>query len=178
MRPRSKCPKRPPVMPRPIRTSMMYVWRPDIEISMTHWRSDIETLMTYQDLILIPRTNSSRRPPPSLDRPIRIWLSYQHLMLGPRWGIKTWSLDLDEESGPKIDTSKEQFAASTTFGSCPIRISLSYQYLNLGPRWSIKASMRYQDLISIPRTKCPQRPPCFRLSEQDLDEVSRSHIRT
>jgi hypothetical protein len=34
------------------------------------------------------------------------WTINNDLMLGgPRWGIKTWSLDLDEESGPNIDTS-------------------------------------------------------------------------
>jgi hypothetical protein len=88
-------------------------------------------------------------------------MTHEDLILRPWWHIKTWSLDLDKESGPNIDTSNERFAASTKFGSCLIRISLSYQYLNLGPRWSIKASMRYQDLILIPRTKCPQRPSCL-----------------
>jgi hypothetical protein len=81
--------------------------------------------MRNQDLILIPQTNCSPHPL-SLDRPIRIWLTYQYLNLGPMYQ------GLDEVSRSDIDTSNDVSAASTV----------------------------------------------FRLSDQDLDEVSRSHIKT
>lgn len=48
-RPRSTCPQRPPVMPRPIRTSIDQILR-----SQWRWRPDIEISMTHEDLILRP----------------------------------------------------------------------------------------------------------------------------